>query len=302
MGGIVQLPPAIERLIEGIGAGLDHVRHVVPVEPFATFDVLGDLVDDPSGGLDSSVFYVIVLKSLSQGLLQGLGSLLQIEQACDAGIDLRLRARQPHGVKMAFNQISVGKIEGWSLDDAMHHADRAIDFYERVGDRLNSHIMRNNLSAHYLYAQQFADVVAVGEEALPFFRTTAQPYWVASTASNVAEAYYELGDWESAIRCAQEVLSQEEPKLFPYALHTLGLVALAREELDQASAYFQEVVASAHKSEDYFIEGYGWRNLGKIYKQQGEVDLANGAFGQSLQLFRRLGIAGEVALTEQEMQ
>ena len=186
--------------------------------------------------------------------------------------------------------------------DAMHHADRAIDFYERVGDQLNSHIMRNNLSAHYLYAQQFADVVAVGEEALPFFRTTAQPYWVASTASNVAEAYYELGDWESAIRYAQEVLSQEEPKLFPYALHTLGLVALAREELDQASAYFQEVVALAHKSEDYFIEGYGWRNLGKIYKQQGEVDLANGAFGQSLQLFRRLGIVGEVALTEQEMQ
>ncbi|MEZ4736313.1 MAG: tetratricopeptide repeat protein [Caldilineaceae bacterium] len=187
------------------------------------------------------------------------------------------------------------------FDEAMHHADRAIEFYERVGDRLNSHVMRNNLSAHYLYARQFAQVVAVGEEALPFFRSMGQPYWVASTASNVAEAYYELGDWESAIRYAQETLNQEEPQLIPYGLHTLGLVALAQTQFTRAADYFQAVIRAAQKSADAFREGYGWRNLGKVYTQVGELTRAREAFENSLRLFRHLGIEGEAALTQQEM-
>lgn len=185
-----------------------------------------------------------------------------------------------------------------NFDEALRHADRAIDFYERVGDRLNSHIMRNNLSAHYLYARQFEEAIGTGEEALPFFRAMGQPYWVASTASNVAEACYELGRWESATQYAQEVLNQEEPKLFAYALHTLGLVALAQERLPHAADYFQQVVAAAQASEDAFIEGYGWRNLGKIYRQLGDPTRATEAFEQSLQRFRQLGIAGEIAQTQ----
>ncbi|MEZ4714347.1 MAG: hypothetical protein R3A44_44615 [Caldilineaceae bacterium] len=48
--------------------------------------------------------------------------------------------------------------------------------------------------AHHLYAGNLLKVIVPGQEALPFFRNMGQPYWVASTASNVAEAYYELGD------------------------------------------------------------------------------------------------------------
>jgi tetratricopeptide (TPR) repeat protein len=125
---------------------------------------------------------------------------------------------------------------------------------------------------------------------LAFFETMANPHFVATTAANLAEASYELGDYEAAQRYAYLVLDQEEPYAYPYAHYTLGLLRRAAGALTAAEEHLLESARFAQRSEDQYMEAYARRALGELYREMGRHAESTAAHVQATALATRLGI------------
>lgn len=185
------------------------------------------------------------------------------------------------------------------MERALPHFEKAIDFYEHVGDRVNREYVRGNLASAYIQSRRFEAALAPAELALHFFRTMGNPFRVAQNASNLAEAHAELGNLDQAQHFAELVLQEEEPHSHPYALYTLGTVYRRRGDFLQAIAYYDHSRIIAEQNDDTYLQAFAWRALGEVYAEQGRNAQATAAFNQALDLFQTLNIAAEVRQTEQ---
>ena len=187
------------------------------------------------------------------------------------------------------------------LEEAYDYADKAMGYYEDTGDRLNLERTRLDLAASYLDAKRYEEVVTLIPSALSFFTAIQNPYYIAIASTNLAEAYLELGELAQAERYARQVLAQEEPNAFPYALYTLGGVFERQNAHHKAAAYFGEAIQIAQRNADPFIEAYAWRSLGHAQGRLGHNDDSIAAFERSLALFEQLQLVDEVGATRQMM-
>lgn len=183
------------------------------------------------------------------------------------------------------------------LTTALHHFEQAINFYERIGDRVNREIVRSNLASVYIQGRQFAAAIGPASEALTFFTAMGNSVRIAQNASNLAEAHAELGNLDAAEEVAGIVLRQEEPQSHPYALYTLGSVYRRRGDWQEAGRFYEQSRRIAETNDDSYLAAFAWRALGEVARAQGDEPRAQTAFGQALELFEQLEIAEEARAT-----
>lgn len=180
---------------------------------------------------------------------------------------------------------------------AEEHAQRAIDYYQRIGDRFRILQMYGTLSGLYLDAKQFT-------QAIEFATLTVQgakvafPLLAATAAANLAEAYFELGNLAQAQQYAYEVLNMEERHPFPYALFTLGRIKQQQGSLRDAQHHFVEAMRIGESNEDPFIAAYAERELGALYQMMGQPAEANQHLQAALRFFEGAGLAAESQKTK----
>jgi len=96
--------------------------------------------------------------------------------------------------------------------------------------------------------------------------------------------------WNEAIasaRLGQEVASRAGlPRRHAEALNAEASIYLARGDLAQARVLFE---ALASTSDDLRMRGIGLQNLGSVYAQQGDLDLAERVFAESHECFVQCG-------------
>jgi tetratricopeptide (TPR) repeat protein len=119
----------------------------------------------------------------------------------------------------------------------------------------------------------------------------------AAAASTLAEAYYEMGDFDKATQTAQRVLFLEETYTQPYAHFTLVLVAKAQNQLEEAEKQFQASQQIATDNEDHFLAAYAWRGLGETLLSMNNMEAGKTAVSQSITLFEKLGLTQEIERT-----
>lgn len=194
---------------------------------------------------------------------------------------------------------AISKIYGRlaNIEKAQDHAQHAIHYYRRIGDRLTEEKVRSTLAAAYFQAGNFQEAIGVGETAVAFFAHAQNTYWEAVTASTLAEAYYEVGDLEKATQTAGRVLSLEETYTQPYAHFTLGLVAKSQSRLDEAERQFRASQHIATENEDHYLAAYAWRGLGETLLAMEKVDAGRAAIAQAITLFEKLGLTQEAERT-----
>lgn len=183
-------------------------------------------------------------------------------------------------------------------DEALKHFTQAIEFYERIGDRVNREVVRSNLASAHIQARRFAEALAPAEQALRFFESIGHSSRIAQNASNLAEAHAELGNLDRAQHYAEIVLQLEEPQSHPYALYTLGTVARQRGDLEQAERSYDQSRRIAEMHDDSYLAAFAWRAIGEVSRARGASDRARQAFAQALELFRRLSLSDEAGETE----
>jgi tetratricopeptide (TPR) repeat protein len=237
-------------------------------------------------------------------LLHGL--LRDEEGAYDAALEAHCRARAladelDEDALRAQAERQIAGVYGrrQQLEEAVAHAAQAIAIYERLGDRVSLEKMRSNLSFIYLQTQQFGAALEAGAPAYAFFVAMHDPYFAALTGANLAEASFELGDLAAAARYATEALELGDRFAAPYARFTLGRIDLSRHAPAAAIANFSESMQLARQNDDPYLVAYAERSLGQAYLAAADFETAGRRLESALALFRQLGIAGEVAASQQ---
>ncbi len=188
------------------------------------------------------------------------------------------------------------------LDEVIVHAEQAIAYYNRIGDRLNQETVRSILSSTYIQTQQYDLAVQAAGQALPFFERIGHTHGIGATAANLAEGYFGLGEMAQARRYALLVLQQEEPFTYPYALFTLGLVGQAEGKLDEAAHAFASSARIAAQNDDRFMLAYARRAQAEVFLAQAQLAEAREAAAAAFALFTDLGMMQEAAQTRKLQQ
>ena len=181
---------------------------------------------------------------------------------------------------------------------AERHGAAALEYYQRVGNRVKQEGLRADLAGMYLNVRQFEQVIEPSRRALSYFEEIGHERWISSICTNLAEAYLELGQLDEAMGHAQRVLQLENPRSRPYALYTLGLIHQRQGRAEYASVAFEDGLRVARRNEDTYIEAFLQRNLGRLHRQEGREEAAVAALDAALALFRRMNLAAEATVTE----
>lgn len=185
------------------------------------------------------------------------------------------------------------------LDEAVTHARQAIAIYERLGDRVNLEQMHSNLAFIYVQTRQFRAALDVGARAYAFFVNVRDPYYAAVTGANLAEASFELGELDAALRYATEVLGFGNRFAAPYAHFTLGQVEMARSNPVAAVSHLTTSMQMAQQNDDPYMVAYALRALGQAHRALSDITAAKERLAAALALFQQLEMASEVETTRQ---
>ncbi|MEZ4591547.1 MAG: hypothetical protein R3D55_10465 [Chloroflexota bacterium] len=181
---------------------------------------------------------------------------------------------------------------------ALEYAQAAQQTYRQLGDRFSQEKLNNFLTALYLNMKAFDQVVAIGEPTLRFFERAKLDYWASMTAANIAEAQYELQNYDLAEQRARQVLALEEVHSYPYALYTMGLIMQARGKLADTAVWLQQALKVAQQNQDAYLEAYVWRALGQTHAANQQPEAAQQAYGNAIALFTEMGIEAELLNTQ----
>lgn len=188
------------------------------------------------------------------------------------------------------------------MAEAVNHIELALTIYGTLKDRIAQAWTQNELASVYIDSRQFQAVLEPAHQVYQFFKNTQQPYMMSVAAANLAEAYFELGDWPQAEHFALEVLAQEEPQSYAYGLFTLGRLHRERANWAVAAAHFGEVIRITEANGDAFMAAYAQRELGAVYQAAGQLSAAQQEYQAALQRFAQMEIADEVASTQARLQ
>ena len=154
------------------------------------------------------------------------------------------------------------------FERARRHAQDAMTYFERSGDRLSLEDMRAEVAGFYLNERRFDEAIEPSLATLRFFENISHHPRIAYISSNLAEAYYETGQLELAEKYALRAIQSEDRRLQPYACYTLGQVRYAQNRLADAEHVFQTGIDAAKQSRDDFIAAYLYRVYGKVLCQE----------------------------------
>jgi tetratricopeptide (TPR) repeat protein len=186
-----------------------------------------------------------------------------------------------------------------NIPEAHKHATEAMNYYQKVGNRLQLESLRAELAGYYLNAERFEEVITPAEEALKFFENIQHSARIGYLCSNLAEAYYERGQMETAEQYANRALQSGTPRVEPYVYYTLGLINNQRNDIVQAEKHFQRGISQAELAEEYFIAAYLYRAYGRMLLENDNKNEGTNKLIKALTLFANLSMQHEVEKTQE---
>lgn len=180
---------------------------------------------------------------------------------------------------------------------ARQHAQAAMAYFERTGNRLRLENLRAELAGFYLNERKFTDAIEPLESALRFFENIKHDLRVGYISSNLAEAYFESGQMELAERYSLNALHTENPRVQPYACYTLGQVRHRQKRMAESEIVFQTGIQTAELTGDAYIAAYLYRAYGHMLcrETRGEEGIAK--LQRALDLFSQFKMQPEVERT-----
>lgn len=234
-----------------------------------------------------------------QGVLQmKQGDYLKAKGLFESALQLAESSSQDKKVAVASYLLAVCVGNLGDPDLAYELAQPAMDYYSRVGDKIQLESLRAQLAGTYLNAGRFADVIEPSKQCLTFFKKMKNDVIVGHLNSNLAEALFETDQIDEAEKYAYEAIQSENPTIQPYAIYTLGQVHAARQKFDLAESAFSRGISLAQQIGDKFIEAYLYRVCGKMLLESKDVEKAKARFTEAIKLFSELNLKHEIENTK----
>lgn len=167
-------------------------------------------------------------------------------RAAEAAVDEAERAGEPGALARALGVLCWARLVSGD-DDPLRDAQRAIDLFEEVGDRVGQANMANNLGVYAYYTGDWDETLRRYEQAEEAFRTIGNVTDAALAAANTGEVLVNQGRLDEAeprLRDAARTLRAAGHLLFAaFAEMHLGRLFTALGELDRAEAVLRRCVA-----------------------------------------------------------
>ena len=200
--------------------------------------------------------------------------------------------------KVAWAETSLARLLGIYLqrtDEAEHHLRRAITIYQQRGDVINQARTQANLTNLLHTAHNYHGAIATGVPAYQSLRTFQDTRNAAALGATLAEAYFEVGDFDNAQRYAQQVLEDlEDRHAYPYVLYTLGRIKKQhRDTWHAAQRDLEDARRIAKDNRDPFILAYLHQELGQLYFDKTDYPNARQEWESALALFEQQGLSNE---------
>ena len=184
-------------------------------------------------------------------------------------------------------------------ESADYHFQQARLHYQAIGDVLNAYRLEANRAGANLNFRAYDAVIEPAENALAFFRKIKDQDAIYTTMNNLAEAYMELGQLETAENYANFVTEQEEMMYQPHALYTLGMALRKRGELERSLLRLEQGIEVAKATQQAWFLPYFYRALGMSYQQLPNKRLSEEYLLKARTQFEEMGLTEEAEATNQ---
>jgi tetratricopeptide (TPR) repeat protein len=174
------------------------------------------------------------------------------------------------------------------------HIDAAEQLYQKTGRASALADLIVNRGNLYNMMQRYNDAILCANQAHERFVRLKSSWGIASAQRCLAEAFLGLQQLDEAERAAQQVLATEDEHTRPDGLRVLAEVALLKGDMDSAEQFARDSIASAEEFTNQYLEGYGYRTLGKVYSAQQQLQNAQQAFTKAITIFNVLGLQKEI--------
>lgn len=183
------------------------------------------------------------------------------------------------------------------VESANQQWNRASDCYRQVGRLTWQAGIKINQATSYTDTGRPQAAVVLLKEALTVFDSLGHGRGIALAAYNLAEAYWSLGQIETADQFAWQAIQQDEANLRPAIFNILARIRLAQEQPHEAEVFSRKSLELAEQSQNALTCAYSWRTLGKTYLMQQKVSEAMTALQKALTIFQGLELASEIEET-----
>ncbi len=114
------------------------------------------------------------------------------------------------GVGLGHHALGYSALTSGDLDKAVSYYEQAIDSYARVADVFGLQTALDNLGVVMLRMSRFGEARAKLEQAVEYTRLIGAENWLSYSYTNLAEAYFYLGEWDRAMTLCQQALVLKE--------------------------------------------------------------------------------------------
>ncbi len=147
-----------------------------------------------------------------------------------------------------------------------------------------------NLASAYIVAGQHEAARDLALQSLEMATAMQHSFLVAGLAAGAAEACLHLNALDQAELLALKSLREEEDVHRPYALTTLGQVALRRNQPEPARRWLREAVTNAQQTSDKYAEAYAWIALADAHHLTQDAEQERMALREAAMLCQQLGL------------
>ncbi|MBN1947723.1 MAG: tetratricopeptide repeat protein [Bradymonadales bacterium] len=201
------------------------------------------------------------------------------------------------------------RAEGWLLRSRIliHQADynAARRWAERAGKAARSASAKGALAESLqlvgltsLWRGQLKPAAEMFGRALELYRDASDRKGVARTLFHLGSTQLQQGEWSEAEKSVNEalLLSYQIPDWETWAdsLRKLALVALKREDYDQATALNQQALDYYNREGHRYGVAACWNSLGNIHFTRGDRAAAEQAYRQVIAMLCSIGVYGEM--------
>ncbi len=178
---------------------------------------------------------------------------------------------------------------------AVAHFHEAARYFKSIGNMAFSMAMATtNVSFAHLLAREYEAVVGPAHAAVQYFEKTPQPYLLAVSECNLADAYAHLGELSQAEHFVWRVVAREEAAIHPYVGPIMSCIRRQQGQFDEAERHARDGLALAEAASDILASTQARLELGETLVALGRPVDARDAFAGALEIYRRAGINAEI--------
>ena len=174
-----------------------------------------------------------------------------------------------------------------NFDKAHDYSERAIAIRQGEGDLFGAQAVLGSIGNIYVLEGSARQAIPYYQRALFAAKQLNAPSYASAWEANLAEAFVEAGDWESAAAAVNQAhrdgFHDEQDRVS--VLLTEGDVSIARRDFTRAQRYFTQVIESAPNNAAQLWEAHA--GLGGVYAQIGQKDRASQHFATAIRLMEK---------------